>query len=322
MLGLDLDKIYNWYKLSGEPTRNDIREGNIILPDNVSKSLLESLLPYFTSLKKEPLVQIPREEDKPETSMVITSDWHIPFHDVDVLRVFFEFLKDYQPDILVLNGNINDCGAFSPHPKLRDIAATFRTAKEEREQWFPIAELLRDILPNTKIIYVGSQCHEGWIDKWTSISPILLEDENYTIQNWFKLDRYGIEFVPEVYDPVGDGTFLISHGTIARGKSGASAMASMEMEGTSTCVAHTHKLSQVYRTTAVNEMVGIECGCMCQRKPWYHLKGKRLMMDWQQGFVLANFKGNSFSATCVPIIRDGDDKPYFWIGKERYGSRD
>lgn len=42
------------------------------------------------------------------------------------------------------------------------------------------------------------------------------------------------------------------------------------------------------------------------------------MMDWQQGFVLLNFKDNSFGGSCIPIIRDGDDKPYCWVGKERY----
>ena len=314
----DINAIYQWYKLAGEPKREDIREGRAVPPEGVSKRLVEDLLPYFTSLKEKPLVVVPSFDDKEETSMVITSDWHIPFHDIDAIKVFINFLYEYQPDELVLNGNINDCGAFSTHPKLRDVAQTFRTAKEEREYWFPIAELLRDILPDSKITYIGSQCHEGWIDKWASLSPILVEDGNYTIKNWFRLDDYGIDFVPEVYDPVGDATFLISHGTIARGKAGASAMASMEMEGTSTCVAHTHKLSQVFKTNAVGEMVGLECGCMCQRTPWYHLKGRRLMMDWQQGFVLANFKGNSFSTSCIPIIRDGDDKPYFWIGKDRY----
>ena len=315
---IDTKELYNWWKISGKPNRQDLRDGKVELPIGITKSLLESLLPYFASLKEEPLLYIPTEDDKDETSMVITSDWHIPFQDTECLKVFVRFLQEYQPDELVLNGNINDCTSFSTHPKLRDVATTLKSAKQEREYWFPIAELLREILPNTKITYIGSQCHEGWIDKWTSISPILLEDENYTIKNWFRLDDYGIDYEPEVYDPVGDATFLISHGTIARGKSGASAMASIEMEGTSTCVAHTHKLSQVFKTNAVGEIVGLECGCMCQRTPWYHLKGRRLMMDWQQGFVLANFKGNSFSTSCVPIIRDGDDKPYFWIGKDRY----
>lgn len=325
MNNIDIDKIYQWYKLSGEPNRDKIREGNLILPKGVSKGLIESLLPYFKTTDKNKTIDITNgvsSQGGDEKSIVVTSDWHIPFQDNQVLGVFLDFLAEYQPDILVLNGNINDCTSFSSHPRIRDIANVFRNGKEERRQWFAIAELLREVLPDTRIIYIGSQCHEGWIDNWVQSSPILIEDENYTIPGWFKLKDYGIEYIPEVYDPIGDGTLLISHGTVARGKSGASAMASMEMEGTSTIVAHTHRLSQVYKTTAVNEMVGIECGCMCQRKPWYHLKGKRLMMDWQQGFVLVNIKDNSFSAQCIPIIRDGEDNPYFWVGKERYAGRD
>lgn len=323
MLDINLEDIYTWYKLSGEPTRDKIRSGELILPKGISKGLVESLLPYFTSLKDKPIVTSSNREDKKETSMVVTSDWHIPFHDVEAAKVFIDFLYEYQPDILVLNGNMNDCTSFSSHPKLRDVALAFTSAREERKEWFSVAELLRTVLPNSKIIYIGSQCHEGWIDKWASLSPITLEDyENYSIPGWFRLGDFNIDYVPEVYDPIGTGDLLISHGTIARGKSGASAMASLEMEGTSTIVGHTHKLAQVYKTTARDEVVGIECGCLCQRTPWYHLKGKRLMMDWQQGFVLVNIKDNSFSAQCIPIIRDSNDNPYFWIGKERYGSRD
>lgn len=318
MIDISIDSIYQWYCINGKPNREDLRTKDYILPEGVGKGLIESLLPYFNSKKKESKLYVPTKDDKDERSMVITSDWHIPFHDKDCLKVFIKFLQEYQPYELVLNGNINDCTAFSSHPKLREVALAFRTAKQEREQWLPIAELLRDILPNTKITYVGSQCHEGWIDKWTSLSPILLEDENYTIKNWFKLDDYNIDFVKDVYDPLGDGTFLITHGTIARSKGGNSAHAELDMSGTNVCVGHTHRLAQVYKTNAIGEYVAIESGCMCNRTAWYNLKGRRLMMDWQQGFVLVNFKDNSFGTSCIPIIRDGEDKPYFWIGKERY----
>ena len=314
----NIEDIYRWYKLAGEPNRGDIRDGKVQPPDGIGKRLVEDLLPYFTSLKEKPLVIVPSVDDKEETSMVITSDWHIPFHDVEALKVFINFLYEYQPDELILNGNINDCGAFSTHPKMREIAQTFRTAKQEREYWFPIAELLRDVLPDSKITYIGSQCHEGWIDNWTALSPILIEDENYTIKNWFKLDDFGIDYVPEVYDPLGNKKILITHGTVARSKGGNSAYATMEQEGTSIIQGHTHRLAQVFKTTSVGETVAIEGGCLCQRTPWYHLKGRRLMMDWQQGFVLLNAKDNSFSTSCIPIIRDGEDKPYFWIGKDRY----
>lgn len=316
----DFGSIYQWWVINGCPNREEIRRVRYTLP--CSLSLLESLLPYLNSLKDKPLeLTQSNVDEQPETerSIVVASDFHIPYHDTQALRVFFNFLAEYEPEELILNGNINDCSAFSVHPKLRDIANTFRSAREEREQWFRIAHLLREILPDSKIKYIGSQCHEGWIDNWVQMSPVLCEDyENYSIPGWFKLADFLIDYVPEVYDVIGNKELLITHGTVARSKGGNSAYATMEMEGTSIIQGHTHRLAQVFKTTSVGETVAVECGCMCQRTPWYHLKGRRLMMDWQQGFVLVNTKGNSFSTQCVPIIRNDQDKPYFWIGKELY----
>lgn len=313
----DINGLYEWWCLQGKPNRSELRELNRnSLPESLS--LIESLLPYFTSLKEKPLVEIPSDDDKVETSLVITSDWHIPFHDTQALRVFLNFLYEYQPDELVLNGNINDMTSFSSHPRLRELANVFRDGKKEREAWFSIADLLRDILPYAKITYIGSQCHEGWLNNWVQSSPVLVEDYNYTLPGWLKLEDFGIDYEPEVYDPIGNKLLLVTHGTVARSKGGNSAYATMEQEGTSIIQGHTHRLAQVFKTTSIGETVAIECGCICQREPWYHLKGRRLMMDWQQGFVLANIKGNSFSTQCIPIIRDDNDKPYFWIGKDRY----
>jgi len=315
-----IEEIYQWWMINGCPTRGEIREGNFNLPPNLTKGLAESLLPYFnTNRKDKPLLNDIDCDDKDEVSIVVASDFHIPYHDKEALRVFVNFLAEYSPDKLILNGNINDCSSFSTHPKLRDVSTAFRTAREEREKWFPIAEVLRDALPDSRIIYIGSQCHEGWIDNWASLSPITADDyENYSIPGWFKLADFGIDYYPEYYDVLGNKELIITHGTVSRGKGGASGYATMEMEGTSVIQGHTHRLSQVFKTTSVGETVGIEGGCLCQRTPWYHLKGRRLMMDWQQGFVLVNTKGNSFSTQCIPIIRDSNDKPYFWIGKDRY----
>lgn len=318
----DINQLYSWYKIVGSPSRDKIRNDEVILPSGYSKPLVESLIPYFNSKSNEVIYTPSQEGTKPggeAKSIVVTSDWHIPFHDKEALRVFLNFLAEYQPDELILNGNINDCTSFSSHPRIRELANAFKDGKKEREAWFSIASLLREILPDTKIVYIGSHCHEGWINDWVQQSPILVEDDNYTIPAWFKLKDFGIEYVPEVYDLTGASKLLLAtHGTIARSQSGASARGSMDMEGTSVIVGHTHRLSQVFKTTSVGETVGLEDGCLCNRRPWYHLKGKRMMMDWQQGFVLVNIKGNSFSTNCVPIIRDDGDNPYFWIGKEKY----
>lgn len=310
--------LVNWYYANNCPNRQAIRDKKVKLPSGVEQNLVEAFLPILNKNSKEKINYKKQEDEKDERTIVVASDFHIPFVDKEVLALFTSFLYEFSPDELVLNGNINDCTSFSSHPKIRELGNAFTTGKEEREYWFSVAKCLRQALPESKIVYVGSQCHEGWIDKWASLSPILLADENYTTKNWFKLDEFGIDFVPEIYDPIGNKELIITHGTIARGKSGGSAMAEVEYSGTSIIQGHTHKLSQVYKTNEIGEYVGIECGCLCERKPWYVLKGKRRMMDWQQGFVIVNIKGNSFSTQLVPIIRDSKDKPYFWIGKKQY----
>lgn len=314
---MDIENVKRWYYLNNKPTRERLRKEDIPLPENTTLRLIESLIP---TLRRESLKSVPQDgtlTTKDEKSIVITSDWHIPFEDKEALNLFIKFLKDYQPDELILNGNINDCTSFSTHPKIREVATILRSARQERDMWLPVAELLRNTLPSTKITYVGSQCHEGWIDKWTSLSPILADDDNYTIPKWFKLEEFGIGFVNEVYDINDDGNFLVTHGTVARSKGGASAHAELDMSGTNIAIGHTHRLAQVYKSNAVGTYVGFETGCFCQRKPWYVIKGRRRMMDWQQGFVLLNFKDNSFGGNVVPVIRDRADKPFIWIGKEK-----
>ena len=261
----DIDALYIEWINSGCPNRERLREKRDSLP--VSLSLYEGLLPYFTSLRDKPLVNEIDEAKREERSIVVTSDWHIPFQDKEALKLFLNFLYEYQPDELVLNGNINDMTSFSSHPRIRDLANVLHDGKSEREDWLNIARLLRQILPNSRIVYIGSQCHEGWLDNWVQSSPILVEDYNYSLPGWLKLDDYGIEYEPEVYDVLGNKELLVTHGTVARAKGGNSAYATMEQEGTSIIQGHTHRLAQVFKTTSVGETVAVESGCLCNRTP-------------------------------------------------------
>ncbi len=246
--------------------------------------------------------------------VIAVSDWHVPFHDKEAIECFFKLIKDVQPEELILNGNMNDCSMFSAHPKKKEVALAFKTAREEREQWFPIAEKLRKILPDTKIVYVGSKCHEGWIEIASSLSDITIDDPTYEIPNWFHLKDYGIDYVEEHYDKNG---FIFTHGTIARSESGSSARVELTTWGTSGASGHTHRLGAYYHSTRGVPSVWYEIGCMCQRKAWYRLKGKTSYMNWMQGFLDMTFKGNMFSGQLVPVVRNSKDQPaIFYHGKE------
>ena len=326
---------YGWYIANNKPNREALRNGSVELPRGFNCRTIENLLPLLRELDKEnytPPTEPSFEEEVLNLGKVkvIASDFHIPFNDKEVTELFLNFVRELQPDEVILNGNINDCLAFSDHPRVRELQSVFRNGKDEREQWFSFADGLRKLLPLSDITYIGSQCHEGRIEKWVEMSPILQDDDNYTIDKWFKLSDYNINFVKETYDPINEidlsdcqsypkeTNLVVSHGTICRSKSGASSMAEMEYSGVSTITAHTHRLSQVFKTDMRGIRVAAECGCMCQRKPWYNLKGKRRFLDWQQGFtVLTTMPDGTFSIMLVPILRDEEDKPFIMLGSQR-----
>ena len=320
---------YGWYIANNKPTREELRDGKVELPKGFSCRFIENMLPILKELDKEGL-DIPNTTDGDVRVTIIASDLHIPFHDKEATQLFLKVCEGIQPYEVILNGNVNDCLSFSSHPKIRELQTAFKNGKDEREYWFNFADGLRKMVPNSDIVYIGSQCHEGRIDKWVEMSPILQYDENYTIQKWFKLDDYNIRFIPEAYDPINcwdvsdcevlpkETNLIVTHGTICRSKSGVSSMAEMEYNGVSTISAHTHRLSQVYKTDMRGTRVAVEDGCLCQRKPWYNLKGKRRLLDWQQGFtILVAQPDGTFNCMLVPILRDKDDKPFVMIGSQK-----
>lgn len=320
------DELLNWYLLNNKPNRYRLRNKNIQLPDGLSLRLVESLLPLLKRQAQERTesCSLDRSQSRNEIeTVVIVSDWHIPFNDVEANEVMVKLIKKLAPTQLILNGNMNDCSSFGEFPKIREVALAFRSAKEEREVWFSTYSAIKQNLPkDCKVVYIGSQCHEGRIERWASVSPILVEDENYTIKGWLQLDRLGIDFIPEAYDPINRkdcstrverGTnLLVTHGTVVRSQGGTSGLMETRYNGVSTISGHTHRLAQVYSTNAVSQMVSVECGCGCLRKPWYNLKGKRRLLDWQQGLVILtiNKENNTFNPTIVPVLRDSEDKPF------------
>jgi hypothetical protein len=240
---------------------------------------------------------------------VTVSDFHIPFVDDAAFNVFINFINDYQPDELILNGNMVDMYSFSTHPRKKALIEALVNGAKERDLWLPYAQRMRDACPDAAIKYIGSSCHEGWLDNWAEQDSIISQDENYTLPGFLKFKDFGIEYYPEKYEKK---HFMWVHGSAVSGISGMSARAELEYYGKSGCSGHTHRLAAFYKTTADGPVVWFEVGCMCFRESWYKVKGKKLI-NWQQGFLINEFHGESFSPHLVALIRDDADKPYFAI---------
>jgi hypothetical protein len=245
--------------------------------------------------------------NKTNLKTVTVSDLHIPFIDDAVFFLFLDFLKDYQPDELILNGNMVEMASFSTHPRKKALVEVILNGQRERDMWLPYAEAMRKACPNAKIVYIGSSCHEGWLDRWANQDGTLAADPNYTLPGFLHFKDFGIEYHAEKYEKK---HFLWVHGTAVGQHSGWSAKAEYDYYGKSGCSGHTHRLGAYYKTTAEGPNVWFEIGGMCLRKSWYKIKGKQLI-NWQQGFLINEFYNNSFSPHLTAIIRDENDKPFF-----------
>lgn len=76
----------------------------------------------------------------------------------------------------------------------------------------------------------------------------------------------------------------VYHGWVANGKSGATALSTLEALDMSVIVGHTHRQGVVFRTSNPPDgeriQVGCEAGCLCAKSP-----GSKDIANWQRGFV-------------------------------------
>lgn len=97
------NKICAWYYLNDCPNRQQVRSGELKLPEGVNQDLIEAWLPTLNRIRKEDFaLDFGTKKDKNEKTIVVASDFHIPFLDKEAFAVFLNFLYDFQPDELVL----------------------------------------------------------------------------------------------------------------------------------------------------------------------------------------------------------------------------
>ena len=93
---------------------------------------------------------------KGHKKVLILSDVHLPYHNIEALTVALDYGKKEQPDAILLNGDILDChklSRFVKDPKKRDFASELASFKD----FFAI---LQKTFPKAKVYYkLGN--HEG-----------------------------------------------------------------------------------------------------------------------------------------------------------------
>jgi predicted phosphodiesterase len=219
--------------------------------------------------------------------LLVLSDIHIPYHNIEALTCAFDFAKGEKPDAILLNGDTLDffgLSRFMKDPKKRSIASELAIFKD-------FMEILKKTF-NAKIYYkMGNHCERYEHFLWMKAHE-LVGVEEFEIENILKARAEGIEIIKDkrimkagdlniihghefggsVFSPVN-----IARGLFLRGKVSA-------MQG------HNHQTSEHSESNMNGELTTTwSLGCLCELHPAYLPINK-----WNHGFALVDVDGQNF----------------------------
>lgn len=229
--------------------------------------------------------------------ILLWPDTHLPFQDDRAVALAFKVLEHVNPDLLVLLGDMIDCGGFSrfAHNTV-DSRMHFQT---ELDTWEALAHLLRDRTPGAERFYIKGN-HEARVEKWLFGAPHLASLRSLNLGTALNLANLG--FDPAVHEEISlaSGALTVTHGTRLGGSfAGLAARMEMATYGTSGVSGHTHRLCKYLQRDKAGLRVWIEAGHLATNPPHYAPKTQ----NWQQGVVIGEVSdsGNDFELEPIPF---------------------
>lgn len=281
----------------------------------VTKDRDELLIEYGDLQKaKYPVPPKPRKRtsSKDDFIRVIACDVHGSMMDRPAVEAFLADLKDWNPDEVVLNGDIIECGGFlAAHHTLGYVAQTAYSWQEDiaAGNWF--LDEIQKAAPRAKIHFVEGN-HEDRVERWvvdqtmrhgrdaeflrTLLGPdVLLRVKERGIE-YHRRGEHEIPGLPPGWIKLGKIFFVHELGG---GKNAASAAVSRTAGNV--VYSHTH---QEDTATMVLPGVGLvkawNPGCLCTRVPlWRHSNPT----NWSHGYAVQFVaKSGEFLHINVPIL--------------------
>lgn len=247
--------------------------------------LAETVRPLSVKIPKS----APRQQGKTVTALV-WSDTHFPFQDESVLAIVQAIAEDMKPDFLVHGGDLLDCYSlsdFSKDPTRKE------TLQDEIDMARAHLAAMRLASPDSKFIALAGN-HEDRLQRvlWNLDGPASTLNQLTSFRKamtWpalLGLDELGVEWVAtdEQTKKRFLPKFILKHGTIIRGKSGATAAAEQAKYNKSGSSGHTHRLGVIWHRDSNGSHCWIETGCTCDVNPSYCTDP-----DWQQGCLFLTF---------------------------------
>mgnify|MGYP001350317366 CR=1 FL=1 len=243
-----------------------------------------------------------RDGEQWETTVVF-GDVHVPFQDHDALSLVMRFIRETQPDQVIINGDFADCYEVSSFSKDPIRKASF---VDEVLEVRAILTLLRESVRNARIKYVSGNHEHRLVRYLIDNAKALRGLDGLSIPEQFHLDKLGIEWIPCKGDKFLDtwtevGELMVGHFNMARAHSAYTAKGLLDQWGRSLIQAHVHSVGMSNKTLASGQIAAWEGGCLCQLDPHYCVPRK-----WAHAFhVVHRRKSGEFFHVEPVLILDG-----------------
>jgi predicted phosphodiesterase len=219
--------------------------------------------------------------------LLVLSDIHIPYHNIEALTCAFDYAKQEKPDAILLNGDTLDffgLSRFAKDPKGRSFAHELKTFKE-------VMDVIKKTFDAKIYFKIGNHEERYFHFLWMKAHEIVGVEE-FELENIIKARAEGIEVIKDkrimkagdlniihghefggsVFSPVN-----IARGLFLKGKVSA-------MQG------HNHQTSEHSESDMNGDITTTwSLGCLCELHPAYLPINK-----WNHGFAMVDIDGQNF----------------------------
>lgn len=237
---------------------------------------------------QHPLTTLPSDGD----SFVFFGDTHCPFQDSSAIDAMLRVIQEFKPSHIYMLGDMIDCYSVSRFDRDPQRVLQFQDEIDS------LRVLLKDVCleaPSAEIHYLLGN-HEVRVNKWLHSHPEVSSLECLEPSELFGLKDYGI-IHHEEGEVVRVADHIVTHGSVVRKGSGASARGQIDTYLTSGISGHTHRASHVFRKSLDTTFQWIECGCLTKLKPDY-IVGPA---DWQHAITVGRIMDSKLNLQLVPI---------------------
>ena len=229
----------------------------------ITKSFNPYKLPKSEAVENEPY-RLPIANNK----ILVLSDLHIPYHDIQALTCAFKFGEDKNINTIVINGDLIDfyqISRFLKDPRKKSLAYEVDVTKN-------FLQTLRTVFPTQDIYWLLGN-HDVRFNHWMmQKAPELLDITNASLESILGLNDLRIKVI-EDNKLVKAGKLYINHGhLLMRGAFSpvSPARGAYVKAKQSIIIGHTHKISEHTETNLGGEITTTwSTGCLCELNPDY-----------------------------------------------------